>query len=198
MNLKQYWNVLKLLEQDGSAVDAKSQAIIAELAGITIEQLMKLSLAKFMELSESSRIQLESISKQAECKDSYIIEDNVFKCIRDAKQMNAIQFIHLMTILNTEDLNKRLHSVCALMLIPEGVTYPDYNVAKVEQLILNNLDICDVFAIVGEASGLFNTFSKPIMDYLIDARKIQRAEGQRRRRSLTKRIFQRNGGLSHG
>lgn len=198
MNISQYWKVLSLMGDESLPDEQKSHMIIATLNDVDVDSLLSLPMSQFMEMAKVSQESLESLNKQAKAQDYYELDGNRLRLIRSGKQMNAIQFIHLMAIMHQEDINKRMHSVCALMLMPENVTYPDYNVSAVEQLVLQHMDIRDIFAIVGEASGLFSEFPKPIREYLVQVKK-QRKIADRERRSVpVKMNLVKSGGQSRG
>lgn len=187
MRLDQYWKVQSIIEKPDLSPENKSNMIIAIMHDLTVDQLLQRSVDDYLTMSRKSQEELTSLEQKAKANDKYVIDGNEFKLIRSGKQMNAIQFIHLMSLMQLKDMNKRLHSICALMLIPvengKSFVYPDYNIAAIEQLVAEYMDICDIFAIVGEASGLFSEFPKPIRDYLGQVKKEKKIADRGWRRS---------------
>lgn len=185
----------------------KSKLRVAICSNVSVADLNAMPLNDYERLADAAREMLNEISDSVRPVDFYTLDGNEFRLLISPRQMNALQFIHLMTVLTAPDLDRRLHSVCALMLMPtdKAYQYPDYNVAKVEELVLEHMHIKDVFAIVGEAIGLSATSPESILPSLVLTEIQAWTRVKRWRRSLARVIMsilfldsRKSGGRNHG
>lgn len=185
MNIPKSWNDVTLdMFNRLSEIDRNDVAgyidVIEILSGKSTDDM---SIRELTQLMKSLDFMSEPIPETI-IRDSYSINGNVYIVDKDLSSLSVSQFMDFTGYVKTNP--KDFVSILSVFLIPEGKTYGEYDMSKVQDDI-RDMSITDVQAIFNFFTLVFGNLSAVTLEYL--KRKSRRMELPEDLKSLMKTIL---------
>ena len=137
--------------------DEKTFMCTALLNGMDYDEFLSLPLAEATELIEKASF-IYSEPKKVKVRRKYEIGGMVFKMMRNVNDMTAAQYINYQAIVN-RPTSEIITNLMAIVLVPDGKVYGDYNEEDIIEILRENLNVEDALAI---ADFFINSFERLI------------------------------------
>lgn len=172
MKLGTYQRLMAVQNDESIPDREKPLRYISILRGIDPRDIRKMTVGKLEKISNEVVEEMTSI-KANTIRDRYTIGGVECKLMRTVNAMTAIQFSDLMSVIRRGEIEKNLHTILSILLVPvknekgDDVKYPDYDRPGLEEKIMEDFEIADGMAIADFCRGLFVVSSRDILISLI-------------------------------
>lgn len=136
------------IDGDGNRSDLEKQVgIIAVLAGMTENEVLKLPITRYKEFVVRSRfLEVPSKEDHSHIAKSYVIGDWTLVPTRDYRKITTDQYIDFQTY--AVGWEKNLVQILSVFLVPKGKEYNEgYDVIEVQKAIRDNLSVSEVLSL---------------------------------------------------
>ena len=144
---------LRVLQDINDAVENNispyylSVAIIANLADIDTDDVMKMPLKTFQDLENT--IQFLQKEPEKTYKTELNLNGNNYTIVKDAKNVTTAQFIDIQELTKKENYKpENFEKVLSAVIVPKGKVYGDYDIEAVQNDILVHLSTADALDIL--------------------------------------------------
>lgn len=143
LTINKYQEIRKILEEDGGELNIQA-GIIACLTGMSLDDVLNLSLTKYNEYVQKTAFLLEKPKLDGRIPNKLNINGVECEITKNVKKLTAAQYIDYQTLTAMKDQEKYLANILACFIVPKGKKYGDgYETDDIVQWIGENLSIVD-------------------------------------------------------
>lgn len=166
MKLGTYQRLMAVQNDESISDREKSLRYISILRGIDPRDIRKMTIGKIEKIANEVTEEMTSITEN-EIRDTYTVGGIECRLMRTMNMMTAIQFSDITNVIRRGDIEKNLHTILSILLVPIGKQYPDYDRLDLEEKIMEDFEIADGMAIANFCEGLSIVSSRGILTSLI-------------------------------
>lgn len=143
MNINKYQEIRQIIQEDGGELNIQA-GIIAALTGMSLDDVMNLSLTKYNEYVQKTAFLLEKPKLDGRIPNKLNINGMECEITKNVNKLTAAQYIDYQTLTAMKDQDKYLANILACFIVPRGKKYGDgYETDEIAKWIGENLSIVD-------------------------------------------------------
>lgn len=174
MKLGTYQRLMAVQDDESISDREKSLRYISILRDIDPRDIRKMTVGKIEKIANEVTEEMTSITENP-IRDTYTVDGIECRLMRTMNDMTAIQFSDLTTVTRRGDIEKNLHTILSILLVPikneKGQDVDrylhNYNRLDLEEKIMADFEIADGMAIANFCRGLSIVSSRGIVTSLI-------------------------------
>lgn len=143
LTINKYQEIRQIIEDDGGELNIQA-GIIAALTGMSLDDVLNLSLTKYNEYVQKTAFLLEKPKLDGRIPSKLNVNGVECEITKNVNKLTAAQYIDYQTLTAMKDQEKYLANVLACFIVPKGKKYGDgYDTDEIAKWIGENLSIVD-------------------------------------------------------
>ena len=143
LTINKYQEIRQIIEDDGGELNIQA-GIIAALTGMSLDDVLNLTLTKYNEYVQKTSFLLEKPKLDGRIPSKLNVNGVECEITKNVNKLTAAQYIDYQTLTAMKDQEKYLANVLACFIVPKGKKYGDgYDTDEIAKWIGENLSIVD-------------------------------------------------------
>lgn len=143
MTINKYQEIRQIIDEDGGELNMQAR-IIGALTGMSLDDVLNLSLTKYNEYVQKTAFLLEKPKLDGRIPNRLNINGMECEITKNVNKLTAAQYIDYQTLTAMKDQEKYLANILACFIVPKGKKYGDgYETDDIVAWIGENLSIVD-------------------------------------------------------